>query len=351
MHITRRTMLGVVGAAMPAPGLLTRPRAQAAVTLRLHHFLPPMSNAHAKLLVPWAERIATESQGRLRIEIFPAMQLGGRPPQLFDQARDGVVDIVWTLPGYTPGRFPVTEVFELPFICAGRSIVNARAAQNLAARQALAQETRDVTLLGFWAHDGGHIHANRLVRTRADLRGLRLRNPTRLAGEALRALGAVPVGMPVPQVPESLAQRVIDGAVVPWEVVPAVRLQELVRFHTEVTGSPAFYSATFFIVMNTPRYERLPDDLRAVLDRFSGRALADMAGAVWDTEAANVRAAVAARGNTITVLTDEERAQWVEATEPVHTDWIRQMQERNIDGARLVADVRALIAQHERTAT
>jgi len=343
METTRRAILH----AAAAPALIGTARAQAPVTLRLHHFLPPMSNVHAKLLVPWVSRVAAESQGRLRIEIFPAMQLGGTPPQLYDQARDGVADIVFTLPGYTPSRFPSTEVFELPFLCAGRAAVNARAAQELGER-ILAQETADVRMLSFWAHDGGHIHVNKLVRTRADLRGVRLRNPSRLAGEALRALGAVPVGMPVPQVPESLAQRVIDGAVVPWEVVPAVRLQELVRFHTEVTGSPALYSATFFLAMNKPRHAGLPPELRAVLDRLSGMAFAEMAGAMWDTEAVNVRATVAARGNTITVLGPEERAEWMAATAPVHAAWIEQMRARNIDGAAMIAEARALIAKHER---
>ena len=86
------------------------------VTLRLHQFLPPQGTVPAKALTPWAKKIETESNGRIKIQLFPSMQLGGTPPQLFDQARDGVVDIVWTLPGYTPGRFPKSEVFELPFM-------------------------------------------------------------------------------------------------------------------------------------------------------------------------------------------------------------------------------------------
>jgi TRAP-type transport system periplasmic protein len=86
------------------------------VTLRMHQFLPAQANVPAELLIPWAEKIGTESGGRIKIEVFSAMSLGGTPPQLMDQARDGVVDIVWTLPGYTPGRFPRVEVFELPFM-------------------------------------------------------------------------------------------------------------------------------------------------------------------------------------------------------------------------------------------
>src|SRR5699024_10686544 len=86
------------------------------ITLKVAHFLPPSAPGHTKLIAPWCEKIEKESNGELKCEIYPAMQLGGNPSQLFSQVRDGVADIAWTLPGYTPGRFPVTEVFELPFI-------------------------------------------------------------------------------------------------------------------------------------------------------------------------------------------------------------------------------------------
>src|SRR5688572_10871380 len=107
MHLSRRTLIKASAAAVSAPMLLRASAARAAeVMLRLHHFLPAKSNVHARLLDPWAKKVAELSGGKVAIEIFPSMQLGGKPPELYDQARDGVVDIVWTLPGYTPGRFP-----------------------------------------------------------------------------------------------------------------------------------------------------------------------------------------------------------------------------------------------------
>ena len=347
MQFNRRLALQGFGAALAMPFVIPGARAQAVTTLRLHHFLPPVSNAHAKLLAPWARKVEAESQGKIKIDIFPAMQLGGTPPQLFDQARDGVADIVWTLPGNTPGRFPSTEVFELPFIASRRGIVNARAAQEFADMH-LKDEVKDVKLLAYWAHDAGVIHANKAVRTMDDLKGLKLRNPTRLAGEALKALGATSVGMPVPQVPESLAQRVIDGAVIPWEVVPAVKVQELVRFHTEIPGSPTLYTASFFLAMNKAKYEAMPAEARAVIDANAGQAFARMAGPMWDNEAAAVSAMVRARpGNTISIISEEEKARWVAATLPVHAAWIEQVKARGLDGTKLIADARALVAKYE----
>jgi TRAP-type transport system periplasmic protein len=349
MTLDRRHLMLGMGAAVSAPYVITSARAQAVVTLKLHHFLPPVSNGHAKMLAPWAKKVEEDSQGKIKIDIFPSMQLGGTPPQLFDQARDGVADIVWTLPGSTPGRFPTTEVFELPFICAQRGIVNARASQELA-NSFLTDEVKDVKLLSYWSHDGGHIHANKQVKTMDDLKGMRLRNPTRLAGEALKALGATSVGMPVPQVPESLAQRVIDGAVIPWEVVPAVKVQELVKFHTEIVGSPTLYTASFFLAMNKAKYEGMPAELRAVIDKNSGMAFAELAGNMWDQEAVRVRDMVAKRGNTITVLADDEKARWIKATEPVYGAWIEQMKAKNIDGVKLIEAAKTLIAKHDKAA-
>ena len=347
MKINRRKLMLGSGAMIGAPWVITGARAQAAVTLKLHHFLPPVSNGHAKMLAPWAKKVEADSQGKIKIEIFPSMSLGGTPPQLYDQARDGVADIVWTLPGSTPGRFPTTEVMELPFIGAQRGIVNARAGQEFADAY-LKDEVKDIKLLSYWAHDAGHIHATKQIKTMEDLKGLKLRNPTRLAGEALKALGATSVGMPVPQVPESLAQKVIDGAVVPWEVVPAIKVQELVKFHTEILGSPALYTASFFLAMNKGKYDGLAPDLKAIIDKNSGLAFAELAGNMWDTEAVRVRDLVVKRGNTITVLAADEKARWIKATEPVYGAWIEQVKAKGLDGPKLIETAKALVAKHDK---
>lgn len=347
MTLTRRSFTAFAAAtiAMPAVLRVTRANAQE-VTLRMHHFLPPVSNGHARFLRPWADKVQADSGGRIKIDIFPSMQLGGTPPQLFDQARDGVADLVWTLPGNTPGRFPGTEVMELPFVAAKRGITNSRAMQEIYETQ-LRDEYKEVHPICMWAHDHGLIHANKQVRTMDDLRGLKLRFPTRLAGEALKSLGATAIGMPIPQVPESLAQRVIDGCVVPWEVVPAIKVQELLRYHTEIPGSPTLYTATFILAMNKAKYEGMPADLKKVIDANSGQVAAQMAGNMWDQQAVAVSDMVRKRGNTITVLDEAEAARWRKATEPVIDAWIKSTKDRGIDGAKLLETTRAAIAKYD----
>lgn len=350
MTPTRRRFLTIAGSAVAAPALLREGYAQAPqITLKMHHFLPPVSNGHAKFLAPWAQKVMAESNGRIKIDIFPSMQLGGTPPQLFDQARDGVADLVWTLPGNTPGRFPAIEVFELPFVPHRKAIVNSKALQEFSEGN-LAQEFREVKPICFWAHDHGLVHSNKQISTMEDLKGLKLRFPTRLAGEALKALGANAIGMPIPQVPESLAQRVIDGAVIPWEVVPAVKVQELVKFHTEIPGSPTLYTATFILAMNRVKYDGLPADLQTVIDANSGQVAAEVAGKVWDEQAVVVSEMVKKRGNTITTLTDEEAARWRTTTEPVIRAWVSSVKDKNLDGTKLLDSARSLIAKYEKTA-
>ena len=123
MTLSRKTFLNMAGAAAMALGLGASPVTAQEVTLTLHQFLPAQANVPKLILDVWADNVEAASDGRIKIDRYPSMQLGGRPPELMDQAIEGVADIVWTVVGYTPGRYPSTEVFELPFM-----MTNARAA-------------------------------------------------------------------------------------------------------------------------------------------------------------------------------------------------------------------------------
>lgn len=346
MTVHRRQFLKFAGVAVAAPAAARRAFAQAPqVTLKMHHFLPPVSNVHTRLLKSWAMKVETDSGFRLKIDIFPSMQLGGTPSQLYDQARDGVADITWTLPGSTPGRFPKIEVFELPFIADRRGVANAKAVQEFYEAN-LRDEFREVHPICVWAHDAGLIHANRQIRTMDDIKGLKLRSPTRLAGDALRALGANGIPMPIPQVSEALAQRVLDGCVVPWELVPAIKVHELVKFHTDIGGSPTLYTTTFILAMNKAKYDSLPADLKKAIDANSGQAFARHAGMMWDMQALVVEEMVKKRGNTVTVLTRDEATRWEKATGPVVEAWLKQARDRGLDGEKLIAAAKAVLAKH-----
>jgi TRAP-type transport system periplasmic protein len=347
MRGSRRRVLIGMGSMVAAP-FVAGPgfRQDAEFKLKLHHFLSRTGNVPAKFIAPWARKIETDSKGRIKIDIFASMQLGGSPQQLFDQARDGVADFVWTLPAYTAGRFPIVEVFDLPFIGARKAVPNSKALQEFSDRH-LRDEFREVRPICFFAQDHGVIHANRAIKSLDDLRGVRLRFSARLLGDALRSVGVNAISMPVPQVPEALAQGVIDGCVLAWEAVPTLKIHELVKFHTEIPGSPTLSTTSFLLAMNKARYESLPGDLKAVIDANSGLRPAADAGSIWDNEAVGVTELVLKRKNTIESLPEESVKSWRKAVEPIYDTWVKQISDRGQNGQKLLESARELVAKYE----
>ncbi len=337
----RWTLLSTIAAG--AMALSALPVAAQEVTLRLHQFLPPMSTIPAQILVPWGEGLTEASDGRIVVQHFDAMSLGGRPGDLLDQARDGVVDLSMTLVGYTPGRFPRSEVFELPFMMTD-PVATALAFWQMVESDFQDSEYADVKILGAWVHGPGVIHTADPVNSLEDMQGKTVRGPTRVINDLLSELGATSVGMPLPAVPEALSKGVINGTVIPWEVTPSVRLTELVTNHTEFSGAEALYTATIVLAMNKDRYEALPDDLRAILDEQSGAALSTFTAQVmYDYDAPGRDIAVAA-GNNIITLDEAEVARWKEASLPVIARWVDEMTAQGIDGQALIDEARERIA-------
>ncbi|MFC3683161.1 TRAP transporter substrate-binding protein [Hydrogenophaga luteola] len=317
------------------------------ITLRLHQFLPPQAAIPAKAIIPWARKIEAESGGRIKIQDFHAMQMGGSPPQLFDQARDGVADITWTVLGYTPGRFNKSEVFELPFMCSGGPEKCSRAFHEYVEKNA-ADEFKSVKLLAAHTHGPGLFHTKQPVAGLESLRGMKIRGGSRIINNMLVKLGATPVGMPVPAVTEALSKGVIDGATVPWEVAPSIKLPELVKNHTSFAGKEGLFTQTFALVMNRASYDKLPADLKKVIDNNSGIELAAAFGRTMD-EADKVGLAMAQKaGNNLVALDVAETQRWRRTASVVESDWVAEVKGKGIDGAKLAAEARALVAKHNK---
>ena len=335
-QLTAACTIAVLSSAVPAQE----------ITLKVHHFLSALSPAHTQLITPWCDKIAKESAGKLKCQIYPSMQLGGAPPQLYDQVKDGVADVVWTLPGYNAGRFPSVEVFELPFMMSD-AVGTSRALWQYVEKHAK-DEFKDVRPLAFHVHGPGYIHMrDKPVRALADLKGVKVRAPTRLTNKLIAALGATPVGMPVPQVPEALSRGVIDGAMIPWEVVPAVRVHELAKHHTETDPKlPALYTSTFIFAMNPARYASLPPDLKRVIDANAGVALSAQAGKVILDADGPGRKLAQQRGNQFYMLHATELEQWRRIAQHVRDDWVKDMGGKGRDGAALLKAAQDLIAQN-----
>ena len=314
------------------------------ITLKLHQFLPAPATVPKQILEVWGKNVEKDSGGALKIEHYPSMQLGGRPPELMDQVTDGVVDIIWTVVGYTPGRFPRTEVFELPFISSDAAATSA-AYWELFEKDMKDNEFKDVHVLGTWVHGPGLLHSESPIKTPDDLKGMKIRGGTRTINMMLTQLGATPVGMPVPAVSEALSKGVINGTTIPWEVAGPLKVAELVTNHTEFTGN-ALYTLTFVMAMNKAKYDGLSDELKNAIDDNSGAAFSAMAGKIMQDGDARVREAAVKAGNNIMVLNAEESAVWAEAAQGVYDEWIADMDSKGYDGKALIEEAKALIAKH-----
>ncbi len=347
--IQRRSILKSGAAvALGAPALSGL--AQQAVTLKFHTFMAPQSQVWLDMHKPWMEKVEKESNGRIKFEGYPAMQLGGTPVQLYDQAKDGVVDIVWTLPGNTAGRFPRIEVFELPFMMSNAEATSKAFWEYV---QTVAQdEFKDTQVLALQVHGPGVIHTlDKPVKSVADMRGLKLRAPTRQVTKLLASLGATPVGMPLPSIPDALSKGTINGCVIPWEVVPSVKVNELTKFHAEFDPKGGcLYTTTFVMAMNKAKYNSLAPDLKKVIDNNSGMATSAWLGKIQQGNDPKGRKTASDRGNTIFTVGEAEAQEFRRKSRAIEVEWMEDMNKRGFDGRKLLDTARALIDKHTKKA-
>ena len=312
-------------------------------TLKIHHFLSPRSNDHTKHLVPWGKAIEAASGGRIAVQVFPAMQLGGKAPNLAKQVEDGVVDVVYTLPGYTPNKFKASAGLELPFIGHGSEAMSQVAMAFY--DKHLRDEYAKYHVISIHSTDPATIHTTkRAVRRMEDFKGLKVRVPSRYVGMAARELGAVPAWMSLPQVYEALSRGQFNALMINWGVMTPFKLHEVTKYHTDVP----VYNTMLATLMNRKSLDRLPADLRkAILDR-SGFDYAHSLGRIWDEANRKSKDAAIARGNEIIRISDAELARWKKQVEPAVQAWAKEMSGLGKDGVKMLADLRALAAKYQK---
>ena len=340
----------VIGGLTAAIGLaMASSAAQAQITLKLHHLLPAVAPAQTKMLGPWAKDVEKSSGGKVKIEIYPAMSLGGKPPELINQVRDGVVDIVWTVNGYTPGLFPRSEAFELPFVHTNNAVATNLAMRDMFLNGAIAEDFKDVKVMFLHVHAGQGIQmAEKLVRTPDDLKGLKMRIPTRTGAWIIEACGAAGASMPVPALPQALAKKVVDGALIPWEIIPPLKLQDVTKYQIEGPNHVRFGTTTFQVSMNKDTWAKLPPDVQKAFNENNGEARWRKVGEIWMNSEKGGIAVAEKAGNKHIVLTEAELGQFKTKLEPVVQRWIDEVKGKGIDGKALVDQARALIAKYSK---
>lgn len=344
MKMLKKMSLMAIGAA--AVVMISSVATAAEINLKLHHFLSPKSPAHAKMMVPWADKIEKASNGRVKIDIYPSMSLGGRPPQLPRQVRDGVVDMAWFLNGYASGVFPRTEVFELPGVHQGQSAATNRAMAEMY-EEYLSEEYKGLKPLLLHVHGGNAMQmVDKEIRSPADIAGLKIRIPSRTGAWVLEALGASPVKTSVPELPAALSKKVVDGALIPFEIIPALKIHEQTKYQIEGPGGKRLGTATFQIAMNQGVWDKLPADIQKIFADNSGPEWQEEVGNVWDaSEKGGIGVAVKS-GNKHIQLTEAEWAEFEKKTATVVDRWIEEMASKGIDGRKYYDTAVATVSKY-----
>jgi len=267
--------------------------------LRFSHFWPATSAMHVEVFEPWAKKIETESNGQLKVEIYPSATLS-KPDVMYDSAAKGVIDIGSQAHGYSAGRFPLTQIAELPGLSNSATQMGC-ILQTLYDDGTIASEYEDTHLLFLMGAGPAAIHTvGEPIRVPSDMKGLRIRRPSAIAGDIIEATGGTPVGLPANDIYTSLQRGVIDGLSFPWQPTGDFRLVELTKAHTNIP----FYNSALLVTMNKNKYENLPDNLKKVLDDNSGRVMSDLVGEVTDREDAQYMAEARAAGHTMIDIPD-----------------------------------------------
>jgi TRAP-type transport system periplasmic protein len=338
----------LAAAGLAGLAVASTPAAAQEVTLRLHTFLPPVANPVKHFMVPWAKKIETASKGRLKVQIYPVMQLGGKPTQLLQQVRDGVVDIVWALPGFTPGVMPKLEVFELPFL--HRSTKATVLALQDYIEKHMKQDFEPYHVLLVHAHAGSLFMTKDPINKVEDFEGMKLRSYSRTNAWILEALGSAPLQVPLPELVPMMNKGTISGSILPYEIAPAVKMQELANYFTTLgPPQPRLSTAIFTLLMNKAKYNSLPADLKKVIDAHSGRNLAPEAIEIWDRiELAGEKVVRSKSKNKFVQLSAEETAKFKKKVQPVFDRFVKLLDDTGANGKQILAEVEALEAKYDK---
>lgn len=341
-QFTRRSVLAGTAATLALSAPAIRSARAAEITLKVSHYLPPKHGFHTDFLVPWGEQLAEKTDGKVKVEVYDATTGFGNIMRQADQVRAGVTDIALGLNGIPRGRFPASSIIELPFLVEHAG-PGSKTLYTLYKEGMLGGEYDDFHVLALYTHHGGLIHTReKPVRELGDLAGLRLRTPGPAVSAMLERLGASPVGMPPAQIYENLQKGVINGVVTTWDLVGAIKLNELLQYHTDARA----YVAGFHVVMNQERYASLPADVQTAIDEISGDALVAKFGPWWDKWEARGRKDAVERGNTIIDVSDAERAAWKAQLEPMIERYLAGLKEQGVENPQAVyARAQELVAK------
>lgn len=286
------------------------------VTLRLSHWIPPMIAPAAQGINPWAEAVMAASDGRIKIDIFPAQQLG-KAPDHYDMATQGIVDLAWVNPGYTAGRFPIYALTEIPFMV-DDSVNGAKAIHEWYLENGAASEMSDVKICFIHPHAPGALHSKENITHPDGIKGKNIRPAHATMARFVSLLGGGPVQVPAPEVREALSKGTAEAVTFPWGAQYDFKLTGEVPVHLDMP----FYISSQVLVMNKGSYDGLSDANKAVIDEHCSPEWSGKVSQGWaDNDAEARERLMADSAQTFNTPTEAEVAAWRAAAQPLFDEW------------------------------
>lgn len=331
----RTTLKGLTAAGVAAAVLAGAAGATTAQArdLKMAFFTSPKHHVWAKLMTPWGNGIAAANVG-LKVVGFPGGQIGGKPPGAFKRVVNGIADIEFGLQGYTSTVFPKTMVVEIPLQWGSPS--EATTAMWKIFDKHLSSEYARVEVLGLWTTDVPVLMTNKVVRTPDDLKGLKLRTPSRDQAAIIKGLGAIPVGMPMPQTYSAIEKGVVDGALVGISTVNSFKLAEVVK--NFIVDLPMGYSPQM-MVMNKKTYAGLSAEQKKAVDAQRGLPLSLKGARLYEAaRAAGIKTVRTRDDTSITELSAADKAAWTARFKTIVDDWVKRYEKSDPNYQKMLAD-------------
>ncbi|MEJ2639826.1 MAG: TRAP transporter substrate-binding protein [Desulfosarcinaceae bacterium] len=305
------------------------------IVLKFAHPYPPMHPQHKGVLVPWAKKIEEASGGAVKIKFIPGGALG-KPGQAYDMVEKNIADIGWDIADYTPGRFPLTTVIELPFMVQTAEKASVALWKTYEQFPEFQKEYADTKLLMLSAHAPGFFATvKKPVKSLADLKGLKIKTASSFTTNALELFGAVPVTQPVTETYTSLERGVLDGVVMPFDGIVIFKLNELLKYYTPAD----FYSLVFWVAMNKHKFESLPDNVQQIIEENSGLSFSRAFGKSFDQTYAAMKQVCLKTGMQEVKFPDSEMQKLIQLTEPMKDQWVKEMEAKGLPGKAVLEAV------------
>lgn len=310
------------------------------ITLNYAHFMPSVTK-QCMLAEQWCREVEKRTNGRVKISFFPGSTLM-TAPQTYDGIVKGIADIGWSILSYTRGRFPLTEVIDLPL--GYDSGYFATKLINDFYGRFKPKELGEVKVLYLHAHGPGLLVTKSPVSKLEDLRGKKIRS-TGLSAKIVDALGGVPVALPIGETYDALMKGVAEGVLIPVEALQQWRLAEVTSYVTESYGSA--YSTGFFVAMNKEKWNVLSPDIQKTLEEVN-REWIEKNGKLWDEIDKEGKGYALKRGIKFISLSKEENTRWAEKVNPLLDDYVKNMKAKGLPGQEALKYCLDYLREHQK---